>query len=99
MLLKQFLESFVAENGMDAGHNMIDIEIEPDKEFRTKVYIQSMKLSDTFGALRKRILHKLQPLNSGLIIEHLIIKWNDKYTITQSEHDKFRLSKLDWSQS
>ena len=28
-----------------------------------------------------------------------MIKWNDKYTITQTEHDRFRLSKLDWSQS
>merc|ERR1712176_1057579 len=43
MLLKQFLESFVSDNGLDGNHNMIDIEIEPDKEFRTKAYVQSMK--------------------------------------------------------
>ncbi len=114
MLLKQFLESFVTNNtnhlhnisGNDSNDNeskdnklFIDIEILPDKEFRTKKYIETMKLTETFGNLRKKILVKLFPLNSGLILEHLIIKWNDKYTITMEEHDRFRLSKLDWNQS
>ena len=99
MLLKQFLESFVSQLEGTDNQNTIEIEIHPDKEFRVKNYIQKCKLTENFGQLRKKILNKLSELNCGLIVEHLIIKWNDKYTITQQEHDRFRLSKLDWSQS
>ena len=75
-LLKQFLSSFEVSGHGDS--NMIEIEVRPDKEFRSPTYIERMKLSETFGALRKRILLKLAPLNSGLVAEHLILKWREK---------------------
>ncbi len=68
-----------SDNDSSNSSGIIDIEILPDKEFRTKKYIETIKLL---------------PLNSGLILEHLIIKWNDKYTINMEEHDRHRFNRI-----
>ena len=94
MLLKQFLESFL--QGEYDKTNYVDLEINPDKEFRVQKYTIRCKLTETFGSLRNKIYQRLSKLNTGLQINHLIIHWNVKYTI-QPQHDKNRLSQLAWS--
>ena len=57
MLLKQFLESFL--QGEYDKTNYVDLEINPDKEFRVQKYTIRCKLTETFGSLRNKIYQRL----------------------------------------